>query len=276
MKAVISSTFDNIYLYNLPVVSWAWNKLGVEVICFQPYLAMNENYSQPTALSIQTSGEVAKISFHQYRCRADKAATYAQCSRLYGGALYDLPNDEILITSDADMLPFHPLLDLISPGQFNLIGCDLVPEGQFAMCYAAGTVEQWRDVMKVGGRSYQQCLDDLLGHIEAESFRGNYWGKDQETLFNQVEEAKSQSGANIPIWPIERARPGTQFADHRLDRTDSFLLDRLSPSIVDFHLPRPLWTDENHAILMTVLKYYWPNEDFGWWESYREAYLKLM
>ena len=37
-KAVISSTYNDIYLWNIPLVTWAWNRLGVDVICFMPQL----------------------------------------------------------------------------------------------------------------------------------------------------------------------------------------------------------------------------------------------
>lgn len=267
MKAILSSTSDDIYLYNLPIVAWTWKQLGAEVICFSPRLMGAKEY-----FVLQTAGIHAPgLRSCGFVCPTDKAATYAQVSRLMGGALYDLPSDELLIVSDIDMICWRPLIDLIEPGRFNIVGTDLVPEKQFPMCFLAARVDQWRDVMKTGGRSYQQCIDDLLGHIECENFRGNQWSFDQDTIFKAI-----QNSLNIPIWPVERARPGTQFADHRLDRDDQFLLNRLSPDIVDFHLPRPLWTDTNHAILMTVLKYYWPNEDFGWWNNYREQYLKLM
>ena len=36
MKAILSSTYDDKYLWNLPLVTWCWNKLGIDVICFLP------------------------------------------------------------------------------------------------------------------------------------------------------------------------------------------------------------------------------------------------
>jgi len=267
MKAILSSTSDDIYLYNLPIVAWAWKQLRAEVICFSP-----REMGSKEIFVIQTAAAHAPgLRSVGFECPADKAATYAQVSRLMAGALYDLPYNELLIVSDIDMIAFSPLLSLIEPGRFNIIGVDLVPENQLPMCFLAGRTHQWQEVMKVDGRTYQDCLDELLGPIECQNFRANQWSFDQDTIFKYI-----QNSPKTLIWPVERARPGTQFANHRLDRDDQFLLDRLSPDIIDFHLPRPLWTDANHEILMTVLKYYWPNEDFGWWERYREQYMELM
>jgi hypothetical protein len=276
VKAVISSTFDSVYLYGLPIVTWAWNKLGVDVICFQPYLASNENYSEATTLTMHAlSTGNTRLTFRQFRCPPDKAATYAQVSRLFAWCL-DIPDTELIVSSDVDMMvlmmPPHPLKHenggiSVYQDKIAILGTDLVPEGQYPMCYATGTKAAWRQSFEKYGSSYQECLDKIIGPIDCENIRANYWGLDQELLYK-----------NVSPYAIEfqRARPGTGFASRRLDRDDSFLLDRLSPDIIDFHLPRPLWTDENNAILMTVLKYYWPNEDFRWWENYKEQYLKLM
>lgn len=34
MKAIISTTYSDQYLWYLPLTVWAWNKLGVDVVCF--------------------------------------------------------------------------------------------------------------------------------------------------------------------------------------------------------------------------------------------------
>lgn len=272
MKAVISSTYDDKYLFFLPIVSWCWNKLGVDVICFMPQIIpyLNENGEQDKAnkhftnvVGIMNLCKQMNARFEFFVAPKHKEATYAQCSRLYAAAL-DLPEDEIIITSDVDMALFK--LPTYIQG-ITIFGSDLVPNGQYPMCYASGSVALWRNQMNINGRTYQQCLDDLLGHIEAEHFRGNYWGKDQETLFNEIRE--------IAVL-VNRARPGTQFASNRYDRDDTFVLQRLNPDTIDYHLPRPGYEENNFNQILTVLKYHYPNEDFQWLMNYREQYFKLI
>lgn len=280
MKAIISSTYDSKYLYFLPIVTYCWNKLGVDVICFMP-----KQYPE----SVQKFGLVYDVieqnslncEFWNFDCPEHKEATYAQCSRLYAACL-DLPEDEILITSDVDMALFK-----LPPyvGGFTVFGADLVPDKQYPMCYISAKVKDWRNAFDLyeyetliqfpkgvsGGviKSYQKCLDELLGGIEAEHFRGNYWGKDQEEAHNKINLTQG-------IYCEPRARPGTQFASNRYDRDDAYILDRLSPDTIDFHMNRPGYESDNFYKILTILNYHYPNDNFDWLCEYREKYLEIL
>lgn len=263
MKAVLSSTYDDLYLFNLPIVTWAWNKLGVEVELFLP------NYNRavdPRKTELATMFNRIK-NIHFFNCPPEKEATYAQVSRLFACCL-NLPEDEVLITSDADMMVFKkPPVDL--NGLITIFGYDLVPENQYPMCYASGSVKEWQDTFRTKlYTTYQQQLDYYLGNENCENMRGNLWSRDQELLFNFTSQMHRVE--------VPRARPGTQFAENRLDRDDAYILDRLSPDIVDYHMHRPLWEEANFQKLMTIMKYFWPTEDFTWIETYRQEYIKLL
>lgn len=272
MKATISSTYDDLYLWNLPLVTWCWNKLGADVVCFMPDINIephlrDDNWSKSAAKIslIHQLGRngIIRLSHPYFTSPKNKESTYAQCSRLYGACL-DLPEDEILITGDVDMAVFQ-----LPPnnGCFTIFGADLVPPQQYPMCYASGTVNEWRTHMAINGKTVQQCLDDLLGDIQAEHFRGNYWGKDQEELWAKT---------NHIAYTVPRARPGTQFASHRIDRDDAYWEERLSPEIIDAHLWRPGYTDENFPKILRLMKYFYPEENFDWLVEYTEQYKKLL
>ena len=279
-KAVISSTYDDNYFYFIPLVAWLWNRLGVDVICFVP--EHSGRYFKGTSEQIEERKKRyyfitqfceqhgLNVNFYKFKSPEHKEATYAQCSRLYGACL-DLPEDEVLITSDVDMGVF--LLSMatfkFNPYQNNLtvFGSDLVPEGQFPMCYATGTVKEWRIAMKLDNKTYQQCLDELLGEIECDHMRGNYWGKDQQTLWENIKD-------NATLIP--RARPGTQFAANRVDRDDINWRAYVNDDLVDAHLWRPGYTDENFANIMELLTMKYPNEDFTWLRTYTEQYKKIL
>lgn len=203
---------------------------------------------------------------YYFYCPEHKEATYAQVSRLYAACL-DLPEDEVLISSDVDMCLFK-----VPPYEegFTIFGGDLVPKEQIPMCYISAKVIDWRKAFKLDGKTYQECLDNLLGHIETEHFRGNYWGKDQETAYNNI-------ATDQIVWHFNRAREGTQFASKRYDRDDAYILDRLSPSdTIDFHMNRPGYEDRNFEIILTILKYHYPLENFDWLISYTEQYKRLL
>jgi hypothetical protein len=267
MKAIISTTYDSKYLFFLPIVAWCWRKLGVDVVCFVPYLNGELDNKKIDVVNDALRNAGIKIQYVAFDAPEHKQATYAQCSRLYGACL-DLPENEVLITSDIDMAVFKiPPHEEMFWDALTIYGGDLVPPNQYPMCYAIATVKDWRSVMKINGKAYQQCLDDLLGHIEAEHFRGNYWGKDQEELYNKAHETAIV---------LPRARAGTQFASNRYDRDDAYILDRLSPDTVDFHMNRPGFEDGNFEIILKILQYHYPNDDLSWMRTYQEEYKKLL
>jgi hypothetical protein len=206
---------------------------------------------------------------HTFDAPEHKQATYAQCARLFGGAL-DLPDDEVLVTSDIDMLCFGNVFRELSDGNIHIIGADLLDESmkQIPMCYISATAKQWREVMKVNGRSYQQCLDESVGAIECQDFRGNQWSLDQHTAYNHFygHSARLHSRAKMP----------ERFAKNRIDRDDAYFMERLSPDILDYHAHRPGYTDENFEKIISVIQYFYPNDDLSWMRSYQQEYKKLL
>lgn len=260
MKAIVSSTHDSKYLFFLPIITWCWNKLGVDVICFMPYAGVNIDLSQ--LISWNTKGD---NMIYLFKAPEHKEATYAQCARLYAACI-DLPEDEVIITSDIDMALFQ-IPSYI--GGFTVVGSDLTPLKQYPICYLSATVKEWRNTFLINGRSYQQCLDDLLGHIEASNFRGNYWSKDQEEAYNKIV-------VNPTVNHVPRSNGSNQFATKRVDRDDSYWEDRLNYDVIDAHLWRPGYSDENFPKIMKLLKFFYPNEDFTWLENYRNEYIRLL
>jgi hypothetical protein len=135
------------------------------------------------------------------------------------------------------------------------------------MCYASAEVKVWRDLMGIKGFTYQECLDNLLGDIDSETMRGDYWSKDQEELYN-----KTWRCANM----INRAIPGTQFAENRVDRDDINWRSYCGPDLIDAHLWRPGYEENNFKNIMELLKIQYPEDNFQWLIDYRNEYIKLL
>lgn len=265
--AVISTTYDSKYLWYLPLVTWVWNKMGYNVICFMP---PPEN-SAPDKYLYREFLKSEKLScrIEYFTCSKNKEATYAQCSRLYAAAL-DLPEDDVLVVSDADMFVFNPsYFHEPVKGLIDVYGADLVPPKQYPMCYLVGQVGTWRTL--IGEGTVQEHLDRLLGDINSLSMRGDYWSKDQETIYNLL-----QQNDEVDYRLFNRAKPGTQFATNRLDRDDAYILERLSPDIVDYHANRPGYEPHNFQTIMAILNYYFPHDDLSWIEEYNEKFKQLL
>lgn len=271
MKAILSTTPDDLYMFSLPFAIHSWNKLGVD--CIVITTPVYDPVMVKRALLVVETCQRLRCKFHSVLCNPDKSATYAQCARLYAAALPGIASAENLITSDADMCVF----DIDFWGQFdltgwiNIIGSDLVPDKQFPMCYISMPIAGWDAVMEINGRTMQQCVDDLLGAIECDNFRGNYWGKDQETIYNQV----NKISPDYSLVQLQaRAKPGTQFATRRADR-DGWPKD-IPPNIIDAHLPRPGFLWENLIKIISLFDQMYPEDNHDWMVQYAEDYIEAM
>lgn len=273
-KAVISSTYSDTYLYFLPIVTWCWNKLGVDVICFIPYLKDGVDGYDPDKekrekyyLIIDTlDGLEIGLQAAPFLAPEHKESTYAQISRLYAASL-DLDEQDQLIISDADMIVFRTnFMKKSEDDFFDVYGTDLVPEGQLPMCYTVGNVKTWRRFF-TKGRTYQECMDAELAHEECEGMRGNLWSRDQELLAKGVGEI---------YFKHTRSNGQNQFAQNRVDRTDINWRAYVNNDLIDAHLWRPGYTDENHAKIMELMKMKFPNEDFTWLDEYQKKYKQIL
>lgn len=262
MKAILSTTADDLYLFLVPFAVYSWNKLNTDCMVFAPA----KLFEDPKFSLVYRYSNHADFRFFQ--APEDKEATYAQVSRLFGACI-DLPSTEMLITSDADMAVFGDfLLQEAGPG-FHLFGTDLVPEKQIPLCYIKANVAHWRHAMKIK-EDYQYHLDAILEPIECDHFRGNYWGKDQELAYNHI------VGCGINSYAYTRARPRTQWASRRLDR-DGWDLENVDyNTLVDAHLPRPGHTYENFLKIFELFKVMYPNDDLSWMLDYRKQYLDIL
>ncbi len=267
-KAVISTTYDSKYLWFLPLTTFLWNKLGVDVICFMPE---PNNYERLIRLILVTNTMIKnnifpKDGFWHFKSPEHKEATYSQCLRNYAACL-DLPESELLVTSDIDIAIFK-IPEYIDNGKFSVFGSDLVPQGQYPQCYVTAPVKAWREAFNLKGKTYQQAIDELLGEDECEDYRGCRWSVDQEQSFLHI----SKTSPNL----IPRSNGQNQWATKRYDRDDAYILDRLSPDTIDYHMNRPGFEDGNFQIILTIMKYHFPNEDFQWIIDYNEQYKKLL
>ncbi len=260
MKAVISVTVDNpMYSFFVPIVTWCWSRIGINCIVIH-----NGGVRHVVELwGCCPTG----TSFHTFDAPSDKQATYAQVSRIYAAAL-DLPEDEVLITGDVDMATFGDYLKQKN-ADFDIFGYDLAPEKQYPICFVSATVKNWREAMQINGKSLQECLDADLGHIECLHFRGNYWGFDQEKLHSKVSLSHS-------LYLHGRAKPGTQFATRRVDRDNMFYEENINDQLIDAHLWRPGYTEENFPKILNLLQRMYPNDNFDWLISYTEKYRQLL
>lgn len=263
MHAILSVTDHEHYSFPLPFIIYSWNKLGVGCAVFAP-----EDCNKKLIYTGLSYLPNENLSLHWFAAAKHKASTYAQVSRLFGCCL-NIPDDEVLITGDADLAVFGDYLLHANDGNIHVFGNDLVAGDQLPMCFLAAPASAWRSLMWAPkGFGYQYYLDELLGPIECEHFRANQWCFDQNLAY------KNFTQCCLPIIYHPRASPGTQFATRRADR-DGWP-EVIPPDIIDAHLPRPGYTEENFAKILNLFQTMYPQDDFQWMLEYRNEYVKLI
>lgn len=272
MKAVISTTFDDLYFFYTPIVLWSWKKIGCETILITPsYPPQEKGLYERSLLAFSTCAKQNCYPINLcFEAPDHKKATYAQCARLFGAAFPLRDDKEVLITGDIDMAVFNEAYFAQANNEcINVFGADLVPPNQYPICYISMPATTWRTVMGIeNGTTVQKYLDELVGVIECEHFRANQWALDQDTIYKRLTASGHQ--------PIKhyRAKAPHQFATCRADR-DGWP-DSPPIGIIDAHLPRPGYTEENFAKILKLFQEIYPDEDFTWMVEYQKEYIKLL
>lgn len=265
IKAVISTTYDDKYLFMMPICVWAWNKLGIDCICIMPYL--NTSGSRFMLCSDFLLNKKMSGIIYNFDSQNHKAATYSQISRLFASSLYSLNNEDYLITSDVDMLVFKNPIEEQKDG-FTILGTDLVPSNQYPICYIGANVGLWREAFNTKSKSIQEKLDEMLGDDDCMDYRANRWQLDQEYAYKII--------SQYPRNEIVRGKQNEVFAANRIDRDDAFFTNKLNSNIIDYHVHRPAYEEENFNKMLSVINYFYPNEDLSWIYEYRQKYIELL
>lgn len=253
----LSCTDNPLYSFFIPLVTWSWKKIGYDSIVFIP-VERSPQFDTAMRYSPTTT------RFVQLKVEPDREVTYFQCVRLYAAALSGLNEDDTIVTSDIDMAVFGNFFDQFTDGRFHVAGHDIAPPHQYPICYLAGPVKQWREIFHIREKDTPATmLQKLLGQIQCENMRGNYWAKDQETAYNCI--------VASTIKPVfhERSQPHHPTASNRADR-DGW--EGFKPGMIDAHLPRPGHIGEKYDKIVALLKAAYPHADLSWMNTYFHEY----
>lgn len=263
MTAVFSVTDHPNYLFFIPITAWSWNQIGCSCVIFYP-----ERIKDDPKFKLAQSYCRKDTLFMPFSCPKDAEATYAQVSRLFAAVLKEIPQEEVLITTDCDMMVFGDYFERYT-GLIDVFGADLLPgQEQYPICYIAASCAHWWYIMSIGHHTYQQCLDLALAHEPANAdMRGNLWARDQELVYRMIKKSRLE----VCIHP--RANKAG-FAKNRIDRDDGNWPESIDGAH-DFHMFRPGHQIENFAKIMRVVR--WRFEaGYQWMETYHQEYTNLL
>lgn len=243
------------YLYYLPLVLWAWRKIGWEAITFVvgelPKVGIIIN------MPMDTTHFIKPINGY-------KSETIAQVSRLYGAR--QTPKDTLVMTSDVDMIP---LSNYWNP-QENVIttyGRDLT-DYHYPMCYIAMNERDWYRVMDYYKTDIDHSVD--LDLQQAVPKAKNVWCVDQDIITERLLRYGKEKITHIDRGTDKR----TGYPLGRVDRS-AWRLDH--QVYIDAHLPHDILTNEKsfHNV-MELLHTVWPMEDWKWFINYTKEFKKLL
>lgn len=264
MIAILSATEHDYYAMPLPFAVYSWAMIGVHCIVFVP----KGNYPK---LEVAKKYCNAGAIFYEFEAEEKRIPTYSQVSRLFGAAIPNLQDDEVLITGDSDMAVFTDYFqNSCENGVITIIGSDLTPQDQYPMCYISMSAEKWRKVFGIT-KTAQEHIAELIDPIEGQNIRGEQWSYDQWYAKKKLNEYLQGPELRLIVFR-PRAKPGTQFASRRADR-DGWHFDPYD--IIDAHLPRPLTDEANFEKVIDLFKIKFPNADFAWAYKFREEYMSL-
>ena len=202
---IISSNSNPDYEWYLPLVKWAWNKLGWEVVCLRPF--KSDIYREETI---------------------------TQCIRLYAALLPQFEPCDMLMTSDADMVPLSDYWKP-HPGTITTYGHDLTNYNHVPICYVAMSVANWRDVMRLETNIESDMLRDLENSAALSSVKHGdnigWWSVDQDII---TERLKHHSFVNVH----RGIEPGSPYPTGRVDRSAP---NFMPSTLIDYHGPRETW-----------------------------------
>lgn len=239
------------YLYFLPIVAWAWKKLGWGTYTFF--------VGQPTKCSDLARSFVDEFWVISEYFSGYKSETIAQCSRMYAGRF---KNADILMISDADMMPLYDYWQP-DPKKITCYGRDLSNE-HFPMCYVAMNSTNWINTMN---DHHTMPLVQMFNDIDDIKVK-NKWVTDQQILTERLNKVKdkvliNRGTENRTGYPIGRVDRSNWRLDHQ--------------QLIDAHLPHDILTnDASFKKVLDLLHHVWPGEDWKWFINYHREFKKLL
>jgi hypothetical protein len=251
-KYIVLSVNDNPdYLFHVPLVCWAWRKLGWEPIVF--YYGYGSLLMQ---VGINTSNVYSSDLNILSLVNNFKSETITQVSRLYGACVAD----GYIMTADIDMLP---LSDYWKP-DFNKLtvwGRDLT-EYHYPICYVGAPSETWREIMNINSTDYNEMIKRDLRQQK------NMWVLDQDLITERI----NNSGF-VPFRIDRGTDKRTGYPIGRIDRSN-WRLDH--NQFIDCHMFHDVHRNEaSFKKTLDMIHTVWPKEDFKWWIEYYKEFKKL-
>jgi len=276
----IGCTQGHDYNFFLPMVREAWKRVG-----YEPVFYLVGDWSKPHAQVTKariTNGDTVYREIESVDGIED--ATIAQSIRLHAAASIMFKEDDLIIPSDADLIPvrreFYESHDLANYDIASYYSNGYIGEGEhFPSCHISATTKTWREFMGYGSKNPRDAtvqtleafdIKEKMAKKKADPAKnwGWVWFADEHSV-----SAKIIASRFYPDRFQRIERQGHPPHD-RLDRAG--WPQHYNPAtLTDCHSIRPGWCTSNWFRLRPLIEYLMPHS--MWWvDQYRKDFLKAM
>uniref|UniRef100_A0A7E4V334 Glycosyltransferase family 8 protein n=1 Tax=Panagrellus redivivus TaxID=6233 RepID=A0A7E4V334_PANRE len=195
VAVILTVSLHKRYLFTLPFTVAAWQKLNVEpiVVIVGDYDVLQTQHQSKVTIDLLLE---LGARLHFIRNDTTAAPTLSQTSRLFAAALpfaEEYTDDDIFITSDADMIPFHlanHIPNLAANQKLYIYNADCygntkVPPARgdyevpmYSMITLGATVAAWREIMGFNSTNFNGS--DIENYLHTEFGQGFFHPTDGE------------------------------------------------------------------------------------------------
>lgn len=294
-KYVIISTDNNKdYFFYLPILAICWRNMGFSPIFFivgsEKQWSKNPLRRLIIGQTLSNGGSIyildTNFIHRDGRFQGYHDSAMAQICRMCPSIASDLDKNSYCLTSDSDMIPLRKsYFDLADSSPIHIFYENAYHYRRFPVCYIGMNINTWDYVLGVGsiGNEYAKLAGILGSGLKKYSPKQQQWNYDQTMITNRImgtgmyNKAQKIHRNNVPN---PNFRPGVSgvpgwVSDIRLDRsywhTDQESLNKF----VEVHCKRSSYLQQNWIQLLSLLKYYFSQEDTSKMDKYRKGFMEL-
>lgn len=266
IKVILSTTDHENYSFYAPLTVRFWT----ELVGMRPHLVMvgdlpRWSISDKLRLIMAKCNEAGAIIHFAKPVEGQGECHVAQMSRLYGCTLDGILPHDILMTGDVDMCPLSKsFFTIMDSDAMNLYGSNFYGGQRCPMNYVAAKASFWRNMLQIPDGA---TLDEMIAKIVW--VPGRQWDLDEDTL----EAAIIRIGGKKVCARRDREGSRHGYAPGRVDR-GRWVYNGIESGLVDAHLPRPGYIEENWARVRPLIADYLP-QSLSWADDYHRAYMRL-
>lgn len=268
-KAIISSDCNMTYCFFAPITSILWNKVaGYGTMVF----ACGER-NKYLDLAMNKAREIGADVFDIKSIPGYTDQNISQACRLFASCV-QVPADTYLLTGDIDMWPLSKKYfeQQNTSKEVHLFGSNTSNHTKYPICYIGMLAETWRKIMQLNvNETLEHNIESKLDiYLKKNPSSDDGWYFD-EKFFAQM--LKQWDGYPNKCHMIERHWQNGVLQG-RIDRS-KWIFNNKTPFLVDSHVLRPGFSDENWPRLLRILNVFLPREDISFITNYKKAWDSL-